>query len=108
MNVHLLTALFFTTSLVIVGCSPTQKGAVGGAAAGAGIGALVAGDGDRGTGALIGGAVGGLGGAALGSNKEKKMQQQYYGPQAGHPQQQGYAPQPGYPPQSGYGQPQRY
>ncbi len=83
MKAHILIALCFVASSAFVGCSPTQKGAATGAAAGAGIGALVAGDGNRGTGALIGGAVGGLGGAAIGSNQEKK-QQQYYGPQPGY------------------------
>ena len=45
---------------------------------------------------LIGGAVGGLGGAAIGSANEKKQQQQYYGPQPGYPQQPGYGPAPRY------------
>lgn len=77
-----------------IGCSPTQKGAATGGAAGAGIGALVAGDGNRGTGALIGGAVGGLAGAAVGSNKEKKQMQQR---QYGHPAPPQYGqPAPGY------------
>lgn len=80
MKSHTLIALFFAASVALVGCTPTQKGAVGGAALGAGAGALIAGDGDRGTGALIGGAIGGLGGAAIGANKEKKQAQQYYGP----------------------------
>lgn len=52
-----ILVLLIASSLSFVGCSPTQKGAVTGAAAGAGIGALVAGDGNRGTGALVGGAV---------------------------------------------------
>lgn len=87
-RIAFILALAVTSTFI--SCTPTQKGAATGAAAGAGIGALVAGDGNRGTGALIGGAVGGLGGAAIGSNQEKKQmqQQQYYGPQ----------PQPGYAP----------
>jgi len=80
MKAHTLIALFFAASVALVGCTPTQKGALGGAAIGAGAGALIAGDGNRGTGALVGGAVGGLGGAALGAHNEKKQQQQYYGP----------------------------
>lgn len=79
MKSHILITILFAASVAFVGCTPTQKGAAGGAAIGAGVGALVAGDGNRGTGALIGGAVGGLGGAAIGSANEKK-QQQYYGP----------------------------
>lgn len=79
----LASSLLFVATLALagssIGCSPTQKGAATGGAAGAGIGALVAGDGNRGTGALIGGAVGGLAGAAVGSNKEKKQMQQQYG-----------------------------
>lgn len=80
MKVYTLLVLFVAASFSLVGCTPTQKGAVGGAAIGAGAGALIAGDGNRGTGALVGAAVGGLGGAALGSHNEKKQQQQYYGP----------------------------
>jgi len=81
MKVHTFVALFFAVSFALVGCTPTQKGAAGGAAIGAGVGALAAGDGNRGTGALIGGAVGGLAGGAIGANNEKKQQQaQYYGP----------------------------
>ena len=76
----LVASLLCVATFAIVGCNPTQKGAVTGGAAGAGIGALVAGDGNRGTGALIGGAIGGLAGAAVGSNQEKKqVQQQQYG-----------------------------
>lgn len=80
MKSQLLVVLLFAASVAFVGCTPTQKGATGGAAIGAGVGALAAGDGNRGTGALIGGAVGGLGGAAIGASNERKQQQQYYGP----------------------------
>lgn len=77
MKSYTLLSLLFAASFAFVGCTPTQKGATTGAVAGAGVGALVAGDGNRGTGALIGGAVGGVAGAAIGNNKEKR---QYYGP----------------------------
>jgi outer membrane lipoprotein SlyB len=94
MKAYLISALALSSLLSFTACTPTQKGATTGAAAGAGIGALVAGDGNRGTGALIGGAVGGLAGAAVGSSNEKKQQQQYYGPQ---PQAPGYGqPAPRY------------
>ncbi len=80
MKIPFLLSLFAAFSFAFVGCTPTQQGATTGAAAGAGIGALVSKDGKRGKGALIGGAIGGLGGAAIGSSQENK-QQQYYGPQ---------------------------
>ena len=74
MKAYIISALALASLLTFTACTPTQKGATTGAAVGAGVGALVAGDGNRGTGALIGGAVGGLGGAAIGSSNEKKQQ----------------------------------
>lgn len=49
----------------------TAVGALGGAATGAGLGAIIAGDGNRGTGALIGAGIGALAGAALGNQADK-------------------------------------
>lgn len=79
MKYTLVLAILLASSLTFVGCTQTQKGATTGAAAGAAIGALAAGDGNRGTGALIGGAIGGVGGAAIGSGQDKKRNE-YYGP----------------------------
>lgn len=81
--IKLLPAAFFCAILFLnVGCTSGQKGAATGAAAGAGIGALIAGDGNRGQGALIGGAVGGVtGGVVGGSNESSDDGLQYYGPQ---------------------------
>ncbi len=76
MNIKYLFIVLVATGLFAVACTPTQKGAATGAAVGAGIGALAAGDGNRGTGALIGGAVGGVAGAAVGNSRERR----YYGP----------------------------
>ena len=50
----------------------TAVGALGGAAVGAGTGALIAGSGHRGTGALIGGAVGALAGGAIGNYMDRQ------------------------------------
>ncbi len=68
-------------SLFLVSCNgttPQQNSALTGAAAGAAIGALAAGDGDRAEGALIGGAIGGVAGGVMGQNK--RNQRPYYGP----------------------------
>ncbi|MEW6721432.1 MAG: OmpA family protein [Thermodesulfobacteriota bacterium] len=50
----------------------TAIGALGGAAVGAGAGALIAGRGRRGTGALIGGAIGAAGGGAVGAYMDRQ------------------------------------
>ena len=50
----------------------TATGALGGAAVGAGVGALIAGSGHRGTGALIGGVVGAAGGGAIGNYMDRQ------------------------------------
>jgi outer membrane protein OmpA-like peptidoglycan-associated protein len=50
----------------------TAIGALGGAAVGAGAGALIAGRGHRGTGALIGGVVGAAGGGAIGNYMDRQ------------------------------------
>jgi hypothetical protein len=64
----LVCALLLTAGCAGGGLSPREKGALGGAALGAGAGALIgeATDGSPGKGALIGGAIGGLGGALAG------------------------------------------
>src|SRR5512135_1245418 len=50
----------------------TATGALGGAAVGAGAGALIAGSGHRGTGALIGGVVGAASGGAIGNYMDRQ------------------------------------
>jgi outer membrane protein OmpA-like peptidoglycan-associated protein len=50
----------------------TAIGALGGAAVGAGAGALIAGSGHRGTGALVGGAVGAVAGGAVGNYMDRQ------------------------------------
>jgi uncharacterized protein YcfJ len=58
---------------IVAGCTTTQKGTTVGAAAGAGLGAIIGHQsGNRDKGALIGGAVGALGGYAVGSKMEEK------------------------------------
>lgn len=58
---------------IFAGCTTTQKSTGIGAAAGAGLGAIIGHQsGNRDKGALIGGAVGALGGYAVGKNKEEK------------------------------------
>lgn len=58
---------------VLAGCTTTQKGTALGAAGGAGLGAIIGHQsGNRDKGALIGGAVGALGGYAVGSQMDEK------------------------------------
>ncbi|MCM8778704.1 MAG: glycine zipper domain-containing protein [Candidatus Omnitrophica bacterium] len=60
-------SLFLLLSLVLFGCTTTQKGAGIGAAVGAGAGAIIGHQrGKTAEGAAIGAAVGGLGGALIG------------------------------------------
>ncbi len=72
--VGLVSILLGTT----VGCSQPlstrEKGALGGAAVGAGAGALLGG----GKGAAIGGAAGALGGAIIGDQMQRRENDQYY------------------------------
>lgn len=64
---------FFLLAGVLAGCTTTQKSTGIGAAAGAGLGAIIGHQsGNRGKGALIGGAVGALGGYAAGKHMEEK------------------------------------
>src|SRR5690606_681596 len=56
-------------------CNNTGTGALIGAGAGAGLGAIVAGRGDDVEGALIGGAVGALAGAAVGQYMDRQQRQ---------------------------------
>ncbi len=60
MKKNLILGILFVSSLAFVGCTPTQRGAGTGAAAGAAIGALAAGRGKR----FEPGLVGDLGGQA--------------------------------------------
>ncbi len=58
-------------SLGIIGCqNNAQTGAVGGAAAGAGLGAIID-DNNRGRGALIGAGIGAIGGYIIGNEMDK-------------------------------------
>jgi len=58
---------------ILTGCTTTQKGTAIGVAGGAGLGAIIGHQsGNRDKGALIGGAVGALGGYAVGSQMEEK------------------------------------
>ena len=67
---------FFVVFLCVffmIGCTTTQKGTGIGAVAGAGLGAIIGHQsGNRDKGALIGGAVGALGGYAVGKKMEEK------------------------------------
>ncbi|MEM7699751.1 MAG: hypothetical protein AAF236_15255 [Verrucomicrobiota bacterium] len=60
-------------------CSPTGHGAANGALIGTGIGAIAAGDGARGRGAVIGAGVGAAGGAALGARNERRWGNPHFG-----------------------------
>ena len=66
--------LLLVLSLVLIGCTTTQKGAGVGSAVGAGIGAIIGHQsGNAVEGAVIGGAVGGLGGAMAGEQMATKF-----------------------------------
>jgi hypothetical protein len=66
--------LFLLLSLVLVGCTTTQKGAGIGGAIGAGAGAIIGHQSGRtAEGAAIGAAVGGLGGALVGEQAAIKF-----------------------------------
>lgn len=67
-NIICLAAAIALSS-TFVSCTPGERGAVVGGAAGAGIGAAVAGSGNRATGALIGGAVGAVAGSEMSKNR---------------------------------------
>ncbi len=65
--------VIFFVIIAGAGCTTTQKGTAVGTAAGAGLGAIIGHQsGNRDKGALIGGAVGALGGYAVGSRIEEK------------------------------------
>ncbi len=65
--------LVLLVSLLLTGCTGTQKGATVGGLAGAGLGAIIGyQSGHMGEGALIGGAVGAAGGALAGDAMEEK------------------------------------
>lgn len=71
----LLVVLAVSGLLVSSSLANPKRGAVRGGLSGAAIGALVAGNGNRGKGALIGASIGAVSGAALG----KRNQRRYYG-----------------------------
>lgn len=80
--------LLFALALTFIGCasgglSTRERSTLGGAALGAGAGALIgeATDNSPGKGALIGGAIGGLGGALVGDSmqsQDSRLSQQQY------------------------------
>jgi phage tail tape-measure protein len=66
--------LLLVLSLVLVGCTTTQKGAGVGSVIGAGVGAIIGHQsGHAVEGAVIGGAAGGLGGAMVGEQMANKF-----------------------------------
>jgi len=70
-------------ALTKVALNPLITRALVGAGIGAGTGALTAGEGNRGTGALVGGALGGLGGMLRGSGGAAEGRAMAYGSQLG-------------------------
>lgn len=80
MRVFLLPAAACFSMAFHVACTSGQRGGATGAAAGAGIGALLLGNGNRTQGAFIGGASGGGGGGVVsGSGNDDGLE--YFGPQ---------------------------
>lgn len=66
--------ILLISALLLAGCTTTQKGAVVGGAAGAGLGAIIGHQsGHGGEGAVIGGAVGAISGALIGEKMETKF-----------------------------------
>ena len=72
MKITLLFIPLLAATLFVTNCTPTQRSTATGAAAGAAIGAIVADGEDHKKGALIGGAAGALGGAAVGRHRERR------------------------------------
>ena len=72
--------------------TPTQQGALSGAAIGAGAGAGIAAisQGNVGVGALIGGGLGALGGALIGHEVERQRSQKHHAPPPPKPAPQVY------------------
>ena len=69
----LLTVGAISVSVLLCGCTATEKGAGTGALVGGGLGAVIGHQSGHGAeGALIGAAVGGLTGAAIGNDQEKR------------------------------------
>lgn len=66
---NILLVLAVAAAPLFTSCTPGERGAVVGGAAGAGLGAAIAGSGNRGTGALIGGAVGAIAGSEMSKNR---------------------------------------
>lgn len=81
---HAILAMPLLAAPLLGGCAsttPTERGAMGGAAVGAGLGAIIGNQsGNAGTGALIGGALGAAGGAVTGSEVEKHRREREYSP----------------------------
>ncbi|HLN90409.1 MAG TPA: glycine zipper domain-containing protein, partial [Patescibacteria group bacterium] len=81
-SMKITRAAFVGVLLLSAGCATnpdgsteykrTAVGTLGGAAVGAGAGALIAGSGHRGTGALIGGVVGAAAGGAIGNYMDRQ------------------------------------
>ena len=78
----LFAAAALALSSTFVSCTPGERGAVVGGGVGAGLGAAVAGSGNRATGALIGGAVGAVAGSEMSKNRAHRNH--------GYQDQQGY------------------
>ncbi|MCC6695365.1 MAG: glycine zipper 2TM domain-containing protein [Candidatus Hydrogenedentes bacterium] len=69
----ILVAAMLCASMLGCNTTPTQEGAIGGAAVGAGAGAIIGHQsGKAGEGALIGAGVGALGGALIGDQVDEK------------------------------------
>ncbi len=73
-----LFAFFALLAFSVVGCTPTQRSAATGAAAGAALGTIIADGDDHKKGALIGAGVGAAAGVAAQKHQEKKRNPYYY------------------------------
>src|SRR3972149_4718492 len=68
------TVLVLLTSMILTGCTTTQKGTTAGALGGAALGGIIGHQSDHGAeGAAIGGVVGALGGYVVGEKMKKKF-----------------------------------
>lgn len=97
-----LSAALITLCFLLSSCTPGERGALAGAAIGAGTGALI---GDS-TGALIGGAIGAVAGSELSKSRAHREygyteHDEYYGRGPGHGHK-GYQGHKGHPGNHGY------
>ncbi|MEM1443519.1 MAG: glycine zipper 2TM domain-containing protein [Verrucomicrobiota bacterium] len=63
---------------ILASCTPGERGATTGALIGGGVGAAVAGSGNRATGALIGGALGAFTGSEISKNRAYRNRRGYW------------------------------